>query len=803
MTTKFKVIAGFFLMICCAVAIALLGYSSLREVSNTFGEYRRYARLDTNLSDISSSINKGIGDVLHFVDSHDPKFVQATHVSLDGAAKIVDSALSLVRNPAQQEDLGKINQGIRQLKSLVSGLERDYLDNNKQYMDTVRPSISAMRERLFDLSARSHQVGNLEALKHVAILFGYFSRVTGATGRFSESLDVKDMEVIKAALSDMDKTMVDLGATVQSEEGKKYLQLVNSNVASLNSASRAMEARGEAIRRNMAEAFAFIDRLRDMSDQLSKYVTKNLEIFGADARKKVETSQTNLVVTSLVCVALGLLLALFIVWGLVKVLREVSSFAEAVAHGRFDHHINVKEKGEIGGMVAAVEKIPLVLDSVVHQASALSSGILGGRFRDRLNQSDFDGDFSELAHAINSVGDAYTGVIDSFPLPLMACDKKNNIVFLNTAAQGALGGNHINSRCSQHLRAPECNTNSCLGDCAMRNNAPVVGETEIHPGGKRMDIAVTALPLRDERNQSIGYIEIITDITAIKERQNVVLQVGRDAAEIADRVAAASEELSAQVEQVSLGAETQRTRVESTASAMSEMNSTVTEVAKNAGQAAEQSEGTRVKAEGGAGLVNKVVEAINQVNHVAVSMQGNMEGLGKQAEKIGGVMNVISDIADQTNLLALNAAIEAARAGDAGRGFAVVADEVRKLAEKTMLATQEVGENIRSIQHSARTNIDEMGRAVNGITEATGLADSSGMALREILQLASSNSTVVASIATSAEQQSAAAEEIHVALEEINKVVNETTDGMVQSSRAVQDLARMAQELRRVMDPLK
>ena len=180
-----------------------------------------------------------------------------------------------------------------------------------------------------------------------------------------------------------------------------------------------------------------------------------------------------------------------------------------------------------------------------------------------------------------------------------------------------------------------------------------------------------------------------------------------------------------------------------------------------------------------------------------------MQELGKQAESIGGVMNVISDIADQTNLLALNAAIEAARAGEAGRGFAVVADEVRKLAEKTMTATQEVGASITAIQHSARANINEVSTAVENITDATSLANSSGEALTEIVNLAAANSAVVASIATAAEEQSATSEEINRAIDEINRIVAETTDGMVQSSSAVQDLSRMAQELRRVMDGLK
>jgi methyl-accepting chemotaxis protein len=337
----------------------------------------------------------------------------------------------------------------------------------------------------------------------------------------------------------------------------------------------------------------------------------------------------------------------------------------------------------------------------------------------------------------------------------------------------------------------------------MELNGSYSGETCIQPKGNRMEISVAALPLHDLQKKTVGYIEILTDLTEIKSKQSVMMKVASDAAKIADQVAEASEELSEQVDHVSQGAEMQRNRVESTASAMTEMNATVMEVARNAGQASEQSSVTKEKAAAGAELVNNVVKSMNEINSVTVRLQNAMQDLGNQAESIGGVINVISDIADQTNLLALNAAIEAARAGEAGRGFAVVADEVRKLAEKTMSATQEVGASIHSIQQSARTNIDEVGSAVKGIGEATELANASGAALQEIVELAAANSTVVSSIATAAEEQSATSEEINRSIEEINQVVGETTEGMMQSANSVQALSNMAQELREVMDTLK
>ncbi|GAB6125714.1 methyl-accepting chemotaxis protein [Humidesulfovibrio idahonensis] len=272
---------------------------------------------------------------------------------------------------------------------------------------------------------------------------------------------------------------------------------------------------------------------------------------------------------------------------------------------------------------------------------------------------------------------------------------------------------------------------------------------------------------------------------------------------VVEVVSSASEELSAQIEQSSRGTEVQSQRVGETATAMEEMNATVLEVAKNASQAAESSASARTKAINGAKIVSQVVAGINTMQTVSMTMKEDMNALGKQAEGIGQVMNVISDIADQTNLLALNAAIEAARAGDAGRGFAVVADEVRKLAEKTMVATKEVGEAISGIQHGTKKNLENVERAVSTVEQATGLARESGEALQEIVSLVEVATDQVRSIAAASEEQSAASEEINRSIEEINRISSETASAMNQSAQAVGEMASQAGNLRTLIEKMK
>ena len=282
-----------------------------------------------------------------------------------------------------------------------------------------------------------------------------------------------------------------------------------------------------------------------------------------------------------------------------------------------------------------------------------------------------------------------------------------------------------------------------------------------------------------------------------------MLQAAEKLEQVAARINAAAGELSAKAEESARGAEQQTNRLAEVASAMGEMNTTVLDVAKNASTAAHSSGEAKTRAEGGAEIVGRAVRSIVTVKEQSRQLKEHMADLGAKAEGIGRVMNVISDIADQTNLLALNAAIEAARAGEAGRGFAVVADEVRKLAEKTMSATREVGDAIRSVQDVTKTNMEGVDRSTKTIEEAADLAQSSGKALDEIVHLVETASDQVQTIAAAAEEQSAASEEINRGIEEVNSVSLDTVEAMRQSTQAIDELSRQAQELSRLINELK
>jgi methyl-accepting chemotaxis protein len=268
----------------------------------------------------------------------------------------------------------------------------------------------------------------------------------------------------------------------------------------------------------------------------------------------------------------------------------------------------------------------------------------------------------------------------------------------------------------------------------------------------------------------------------------------------ATQVASAATQLYATSEQIATGAEEVAAQASTVATASEEMTGTSSEIAKNCLLAVESSKQAGDSAESGAEVVQETVAEMGRIAERVKESAQTVESLGARSDQIGEIVGTIEDIADQTNLLALNAAIEAARAGEQGRGFAVVADEVRALAERTTKATKEISAMIKAIQVETKSAVASMEQGVREVEKGTEDAAKSGEALREILEQANSVTMQINQIATAAEEQTATTNEITNNIQQITEVVHETAKGSQESASAANQLSRHAEELQELVN---
>jgi methyl-accepting chemotaxis protein len=273
--------------------------------------------------------------------------------------------------------------------------------------------------------------------------------------------------------------------------------------------------------------------------------------------------------------------------------------------------------------------------------------------------------------------------------------------------------------------------------------------------------------------------------------QGVILKLAADTAQ----VASATAQLQANTEQIVAGAQTTAEKVGNVANDSEEMAVTSSDIARNCELAAESSRLASKSAVAGADIVHASVEVMGRIADRVRSSAKTVENLGERSDHIGEIVRTIKDIADQTNLLALNAAIEAARAGEQGRGFAVVADEVRALAERTTKATKEVSEMIDAIQNETKQAVASMGEGVHEVEVGTSEAAHSGEALKDILAQIEEVTSQIGRIATAAEQQTATMANISENIQEITRTVNESAEGTRDSANATASLASLTQNL--------
>lgn len=470
-------------------------------------------------------------------------------------------------------------------------------------------------------------------------------------------------------------------------------------------------------------------------------------------------------IISFICVCLGI----FLIFISLKPLHVIENYLQDISSEK-DATLNITELGSLSALGLQIKKIA-----------------------EHLTQKEY----------------WYEGILNSLPWAIAVTDMDMNWQYCNLASLKSMNKTSMDEVKGIHCSAKNgniCNTPQCGIEQLRRGNGNVINKM---PNGKTMKIHLAYL--KDKYGQNIGHVEVgedITERTQLKEKSEQAAKQTRDEMVqkleyVVSTIDQSAENLNEALNGVKDQANIAASRLGEAATAMNEMNSTVLEVASNCEGAAEVVNNVEKQANNGHDLVIQTMKSLQDLKNISINLKSDMETLDQQAHDIGKVLTLIRDIADQTNLLALNAAIEAARAGEAGRGFAVVADEVRKLAEKTMSATRDVETAIAAVQQGTFKSAEAMVAAVSAIETTAKMGEESGNALGQISQLAKDSSIRVSAIAAAATEQSAASEEINRSITEVNYLSAEIARVMTESVENTSAMVKEAGLLTNILEEIR
>lgn len=520
------------------------------------------------------------------------------------------------------------------------------------------------------------------------------------------------------------------------------------------------------------ELYQVIDPI---SEKIGELINLQLSVANVEYENGESVYQSNITYTVIIFTASILLLfilAYFIMKSIKNPINTLIKTAEKLSVGNIEVHTDGSTKDEIGELERA---FGVMIQNTKEQAEIMRKIANGDISIDVKIKSENDVLSQSMLHMVENLRDLVS-----------------ESLMLNKSA--------INGQLS--VRG-----NSNKFDGAFKEIVLGINETldsvinPINESGK----VLQEISSGDLRSRMVGeykgdFLKIKTSINELAESFNSALV---NVSQAVEATASASAQISASSEEMAAGAQEQSSQASEVAVAVEQMTKTIFETSQNSTQATEASKNAGRFAKEGGNVVAETIRGMEIISEVVNHSAKTVHDLGKSSDQIGEIVQVINDIADQTNLLALNAAIEAARAGEQGRGFAVVADEVRKLAERTTTATKEIAVMIKQIQKDTNEAVNSMQKGTSEVERGKVLAEKAGKSLEEIISGTQIVEDIINQVAAASEEQSATSDQISKNITSISNVTQESASGIEQIAKASEDLNHLTINLQELITQFK
>lgn len=515
-----------------------------------------------------------------------------------------------------------------------------------------------------------------------------------------------------------------------------------------------------------------INKINKEVSEVQQHINKTKDELESD----VSAIITRTIIMTMIGMIIGTLAFLFTFFRLIPTLtKPVRKFKELLNEyslGNYQHSMRVKSNDEFGQMAQMLNKLRDSQLEKIDAAEKIASGNLDFKVHSLSEHDSLSTSFEKMIENLNRLVE--------------------EIKFLTSASVNGNSRSRGNTEIfNGGYKAIVAGMNETLDAVYAPVNEAVVALEKIAAGDFTVKITKEYSGDHQKIKSSINHVT-----QSLGKTLNEVSQAVSAAASAATQISSSTEEMAA-------GANEQSAQASEVATAVEQMSRTIVQTTKNTTSAAEASKNAGLVAKEGGKVVQGTIAGMIRIADVVQQSANTVEELGKSSNEIGEIIQVIDDIASQTNLLALNAAIEAARAGEQGRGFAVVADEVRKLAERTSKATQEIAGMIKHIQKDTEGAVASMKHGTTEVEKGKALAEKAGESLNEIISRAENVADIVTQVAAASEEQSRASEQISQNIELITNVTQQSANGVRQIAHAAEELNQLTGNLQSLISGFK